>query len=69
MNIPTIKIADDSKRGWKIINEADFDAKTMTLYEEPKPEQPQEPKTEPKPDAKTAASKTTAAGTSGTAKE
>lgn len=37
MQIETIKIKDDNKRGFKIINKSDFDAKVHKEYTEPKP--------------------------------
>lgn len=40
MKIETIKIKDDNRRGFKIINKSDFDEKAHKVYEEPKPKKP-----------------------------
>ena len=39
MRLPTVKIAADNERGWKLINESTFDASKHTLYEAPVEEQ------------------------------
>lgn len=39
MTLPTIKIKDDNRRGWKIINMADFDPKRHVAVDEgPEPD-------------------------------
>lgn len=40
MQLETVKIVAENARGWKIINQADFDAKRQQLFgsiEDPKP--------------------------------
>jgi hypothetical protein len=46
MSIPTVKIEAASERGWRIINEADFDPKRHKLFAEKaeKPEKAEAPK-------------------------
>ena len=34
--LPTVKVVADNEQGYMVINEADFDDKAHTLYEEPK---------------------------------
>lgn len=36
MHVETVKINDDNRRGFKIINKTDFDSKVHTLYGESK---------------------------------
>lgn len=51
MEPTTIKVAsDDTESGYIIINESDFDPKTMKKYREPKPE-PKDPPAPPTPPA------------------
>lgn len=37
MQVPTVKVADDNPRGWKIINASDFDPARHVEYGAPEP--------------------------------
>ena len=59
MRLETVKVKKDNRKGYAIINKSDFDPKVHQVIEEKpaQPNQPEQPKTEPKQQAKKPTSK------------